>query len=194
MEGRRDAGRDLTRLGELSSPSLCTSIVRAVPSLSRMRFATPNGVSLTGTPRPGRCSAQESEGEKSKTGLKFFIDSDRPSPGRVRCAAPKPSPPSTAAGRSARFIAATGGSGGKTKAPPLWGAPLPFACDPPAVPRRLETATGRNSSSWATTTVSRPAGSLQFNLRGRLRAVPANGCLVPQRRGSNRQRVAKSKS
>ena len=42
--------------------------------------------------------------------------------------------------------------------------------------------------------VSRPAGSLQFNLRGRLRAVPANGCLVPQRRGPNRQSVAKSKS
>ena len=184
MEGRRDAGRDLTRLGELSSPSLCTSIVWAVPSLSRMRFATPNGVSLTGTPRPARCSAQESEGEESKTSKQIFLDSDRPSHGRVRCAAPLGAP-WPAAGRSARFIAATGGSGVKTKTPPLWGA-LPFACDPPAVPRRLETATGRNSSSWATTTVSRPAGSLQFNLRGRLRAVPANGCLVPQRRGPNR--------
>ena len=53
---------------------------------------------------------------------------------------------------------------------------------------------GENSSSWATLVVSRPAGLLQFNLRGRLRAVPANGCLVPQQRGPNRQRVGKRKS
>ena len=31
--------------------------------------------------------------------------------------------------------------------------------------------------------------SLQFNLCGRLRAAPANGCLVPRRRGLHRQRV-----
>jgi len=44
-------------------------------------------------------------------------------------------------------------AGGKTKT-----APLPFACDPPAAPRRTVTATGRNSSSWATSFASRPAG------------------------------------
>ena len=121
------------------------------------------------------------------------IVSERSSPSRVRCAAPKPGAPWTA-GRSTRFIAATGGSGGKTKTPPLWGAPLPFACDPPAVPCRTRLPQGGTSSLWATQFVSRPAGLLQFNLRGRLRAVPANGCLVPQRRGPNRQRVSKSKS
>jgi hypothetical protein len=79
----------LKRLGSLS-PSLCTPIVWAVPPLSRMRFATPNGVSLTGASPPRRCSAQESEGEESKTGEQISVDSDRPSHGRVRFAALTP--------------------------------------------------------------------------------------------------------
>jgi len=82
-----------------------------------MRFATPNGVSLTGTARPGRCSAQESEGEESKTGEQIFVDSDRPSHGRVRVAAPKAGAPLTAPGRSGVPTVATGGSGGKTTTP-----------------------------------------------------------------------------
>ena len=90
MEGRRDAGRGSDAIGRaLSSPSLCTSIVWAATPLSRMRFATPNGVSLTGAPPPRRCSAQESEGEENKTGEQISVDSDRPSHGRVRYAAPK---------------------------------------------------------------------------------------------------------
>src|ERR1051325_7545434 len=83
----------LTQLGAHSSPSLCSPIVWAVPPLSRMRFATPNGVSLTGASPPRRCSAQESEGEESKTGEQFSLDSDRPSHGRVCFAAPNTGAP-----------------------------------------------------------------------------------------------------
>jgi len=58
------------------------------------------------------------------------------------------------------------------------------------------TATGRLSSSCATPSVSRPAGSLKLNLRGRPCAVPANGCLVTLTlmRWPNPQRIASSKS
>jgi hypothetical protein len=99
----------LTQLGALSSPSLCSPIVWAVPPLSRMRFATPNGVSLTGASPPRRCSAQESEGEESKTGERISVDSDRPSHGRVRFAAPHYSAPLTAARRSSQMVIATSG-------------------------------------------------------------------------------------
>jgi hypothetical protein len=75
------------RSGAFSPPSLCTSIVWAAPSLSRMRLATPNGVSLTGASPPIRRSAQESEGEESKTGAQISVDHDQPAHGRVRYAA-----------------------------------------------------------------------------------------------------------
>src|SRR5262249_43383957 len=64
-----------------------------------------------------------------------------------------------------------------------------FVSDPPAVPR-LGTIARRNfSSRCAIPHVSRPAGSLKFNLRGRRYAVPANGCLVTLMRWPNLQRI-----
>jgi len=47
-------------------------------------------------------------------------------------------------------------AGGKTKT-----APLPFACDPPAVPRRTVTATGRNSHGPQVLFRGRPVTSIQ---------------------------------
>src|SRR5215468_9513920 len=64
-----------------------------------------------------------------------------------------------------------------------------FVSDPPAIPR-LGTIARRNfSSRCAIPHVSRPAGSLKFNLRGRRYAVPANGCLVTLMRWPNLQRI-----
>jgi len=60
-----------------------------------------------------------------------------------------------------------------------------FLSDPPAVPRLRRTARRSFSSRCAMQTVSRPAGSLQFNLRRRRYAVPANGCLVTLMRWPN---------
>jgi hypothetical protein len=54
------------------------------------------GASLTWPPPHEECSNQESEGEKAKQGLKFVIDSGRPSHGRVRFAAPNNGAPLTA--------------------------------------------------------------------------------------------------
>jgi hypothetical protein len=121
---------------------------------------------------------------------------ERSSASRVRSAAPKTGAPWTPAGRSAGGPVATGGSGGKTTT----------ACRVrhnyalPAIHRPFlaitGTATRRLASSCATPSVSRPAGSLKLNLRGRPCAVPANGCLVTLTlmRWPNPQRIASSKS
>src|SRR5262252_7229993 len=69
-----------------------------------------------------------------------------------------------------------------------------FVSDPPAVPRLRRTARRSFSSRCAIKTVSRPAGSLKFNLRGRRYAVPANGCLVTLMRWPNLQRIQFGKS
>src|SRR6516164_3415860 len=69
-----------------------------------------------------------------------------------------------------------------------------FVSDPPAVPRLRWTARRSFSSRCAITSVSRPAGSLKFNLRGRRYAVPANGCLVTLMRWPNLQRIQFGKS
>ena len=69
-----------------------------------------------------------------------------------------------------------------------------FVSDPPAVPRLPRTARRSFSSRCAIQTVSRPAGSLKFNLRGRRYAVPANGCLVTLMRWPNLQRIQFGKS
>src|SRR5215472_15901790 len=69
-----------------------------------------------------------------------------------------------------------------------------FVSDPPAVPRFVGTARRNFSSRCAIKTVSRPAGSLKFNLRGRRYAVPANGCLVTLMRWPNLQRIQFGKS
>src|SRR5215813_12886432 len=69
-----------------------------------------------------------------------------------------------------------------------------FVSDPPAVPRLRRTARRSFSSRCAIQTVSRPAGSLKFNLRGRRYAVPANGCLVTLMRWPNLQRIQFGKS
>ena len=117
MEGRRDAGRDSDAIGRAFFPFALHLDLWAMPPLSRMRFATPNGVSLTGVPPPIRCSAQESEGEESKAGEQISLDSDRPSHGRVRFAAPNCGAPLTAPRRSGQTMIATGGSGGNTRRP-----------------------------------------------------------------------------
>lgn len=110
---------------------------------------------------------------------------ERCSPSRVRFAAPKAGAPLTAAGRSAGGTITTGGSGGKTITP----SRVQRHHDSPAIHRPVlaypGTATGRSSSSWATPSVSRPAGSPKLNLRRRRDAVPANGCLAPLTRGPN---------
>ena len=69
-----------------------------------------------------------------------------------------------------------------------------FVSDPPAVPRLRWTARRSFSSRCAIESVSRPAGPLKFNLRGRRYAVPANGCLVTLMRWPNLQRIQFGKS
>jgi hypothetical protein len=69
-----------------------------------------------------------------------------------------------------------------------------FVSDPPAVPRLGTIARRSFSSRCAMPHVSRPAGSLKFNLRGRRYAVPANGCLVTLMRWPNLQRIQFGKS
>ncbi len=90
---------------------------------------------------------------------------ERSSPSRVRYAAPETGAPLTAVGRSAGEVGATGGSGGKTTTAYC----VRRTHDLPAIHRTVlalqGTATGRSSSSWATPSVSRPAGSLKLNLR-----------------------------
>lgn len=58
--------------GELSSPSLCTLIVCAVVSLSRMRFATHTRVLDRATTAPKTLLRQESEGEESKCNTQLY--------------------------------------------------------------------------------------------------------------------------
>jgi hypothetical protein len=60
-----------------------------------------------------------------------------------------------------------------------------FASDPPAVPRLNRDCTREGFLLMCPTGCTRPAGILKLNLRGRPRAVPANGCLVPLTRGPN---------
>src|SRR5215471_6005542 len=64
-----------------------------------------------------------------------------------------------------------------------------FVSDPPAVPLLGTIARRSFSSRCAMPHVSRPAGSLKFNLRGPRSAVPANGCLVTLMRWPHLQRI-----
>src|SRR6516165_8174251 len=113
---------------------------------------------------------------------------------RVRYAAPNYAAPlTTASGSPEKSL--RGGKGG------LWDirthrcpTAQRFVSDPPAVPRLRRTARRSFSSRCAIKTVSRPAGSLKFNLRGRRYAVPANGCLVTLMRWPNLQRIQFGKS
>src|SRR5215469_11909527 len=119
---------------------------------------------------------------------------DRSRSSRVRYAAPNYGAPWTTASGSQQKSLPRGKGG-------LWDidsqscpATPRFVSDPPAVPRLRWTARRSFSSRCALGTVSRPAGSLKFNLRGRRYAVPANGCLVTLMRWPNLQRIQLGKS
>jgi hypothetical protein len=115
-------------------------------------------------------------------------------PSRVRYAAPNYGAPLTPASDSQEQSLRRGKGGlwdiGSHSCP----AAQRFVSDPPAVPRFVRTARRSFSSRCAIKAVSRPAGSLQFNLRGRRYAVPANGCLVTLMRWPNLQRIQFGKS
>jgi hypothetical protein len=113
---------------------------------------------------------------------------------RVRYAAPNYGAPLTTASASQQKSLRRGKGGlgdiGSHRCP----TPQRFVSDPPAVPRFGWTARRNFSSRCAMESVSRPSGSLKFNLRGRRYAVPANGCLVTLMRWPNLQRIQFGKS
>jgi len=114
---------------------------------------------------------------------------ERSSSSRVRCAAPNPGAPWTPAGRSAESTVATGGSGGITTSGPITQPHHDLLAIRRPFLAQWGTAPGRTPSPCDISSVSRPARSPEFNLRGQHPTVPANGCLVPLARGPNRSRI-----